>query len=230
MLESVVVNPLSKKTTLTEWLYYNEHHTDGRHINYLNFPSEFVWYADGKYCSHRRRRNKSSIGRLSYIHPTLGKTFLCKTIIYALRSEGRIMLAVASSGKTVMLGGNFRKTLPVKKSSRRDEIISSSVVESYTETCKKQTRKKYRPLHSGRVRTYISFDDTLPHGYDGGEVELLYPKEYLNTLSFAGLPPHRLELKIGIPIMLLHNVNIVGGLCNGTRLIVKQLLPRVIEA
>ncbi|GJV35646.1 DNA helicase, partial [Tanacetum coccineum] len=83
---------------------------------------------------------------------------------------------------------------------------------------------------SGRVRTYINFDDTLPHGHHGGEVELLYPKEYLNTLSFAGLPLHRLELKIGIPIMLLHNVNIVDGLYNGTRLIVKQLLPRVIEA
>ncbi|GKF24149.1 hypothetical protein Tco_0076471, partial [Tanacetum coccineum] len=37
----------------------------------------------------------------------------------------------------------------------------------------------------------ISYDDTVPHGHDGGEVELLYPKEYLNTLSFAGLPPHR---------------------------------------
>ncbi|GKC70676.1 DNA helicase, partial [Tanacetum coccineum] len=67
-------------------------------------------------------------------------------------------------------------------------------------------------------------------GHDGGEVELLYPREYLNTLSFPGLPPHRLELKIGTPIMLLRNVNIAAGLCNGTRLIVTQLLPKVIEA
>ncbi|GKC64326.1 retrotransposon gag protein [Tanacetum coccineum] len=82
----------------------------------------------------------------------------------------------------------------------------------------------------GTTRTYKSFDEATPHGHDGGEVELLYPTEYLNTLSFAGLPSHNLELKVGTPIMLLRNINIVGGLCNGTRMIVKQLLPKVIEA
>ncbi|GKA99966.1 DNA helicase [Tanacetum coccineum] len=46
-------------------------------------------------------------------------------------------------------------------------------------------------LLSETTYTYISYDDTVPHGHDRGEVELLYPKEYLNTLSFAGLPPHR---------------------------------------
>ncbi|GJS91734.1 DNA helicase [Tanacetum coccineum] len=52
------------------------------------------------------------------------------------------------------------------------------------------------------IRTYVygSYDEALPHGHDGGEVEMLYPREYLNTLSFAGLPPHRLELKIGLQL------------------------------
>ncbi|GKD45550.1 DNA helicase, partial [Tanacetum coccineum] len=586
-LDSIVVNPHRKKTTLTEWLYYNEHNTYGRHLTYLNFPSEFVWYADGKYWRRRRMRNKSSIGRLIYVHPAsgdlfyqimllshqkgctsfpgirtindivyptcracealglleddrewettlkeavvtatpaelrtllahilsfcqvsdpirlwkrtwksmsgdipytssisldipdlqvddseledlkeqasdeekclrpakllakerddaaksdmtnnaifsliiqaclnntqelvfvygyggTGKTFLWKSIIYALRCEGRIVLAVASSGiaslllpagrtahsrfklpldptdtsvcaikkntqlatllketrliiwdespmndrrcfetldrtlrdildepnrlfggKTVMLGGDFRQTLPVKKSATRDDIIRSSVAKSYiwhhfkvhylTEnmrlnhnhlqlidrqkvsifaqwlldignghigtpdesdpentswinipdeycipndengltklikfiydddtlhnpTAMKLQEKaivcpkndiadiinaKVLSMLSGRTHTYISVDDAVPHGHDGGEVELLYPKEYLNSLSFAGLPPHRLELKIGTPIMLLRNLNIADGLCNGTRLIVKQLLPKVIEA
>nr|GFA09939.1 DNA helicase [Tanacetum cinerariifolium] len=40
-LDSIVVNA-QNKITLTEWLYYNEHNTDGRHLTYLNFPSEFV--------------------------------------------------------------------------------------------------------------------------------------------------------------------------------------------
>ncbi|GJW60798.1 DNA helicase [Tanacetum coccineum] len=80
------------------------------------------------------------------------------------------------------------------------------------------------------TRTYLSYDDAIPHTHDGGEIELLYPKEYLNSLSFPGLPPHKLTLKVGSPIMLLRNMNIAGGLCNGTRLIVSQLLPKVIEA
>ncbi|GKD09449.1 DNA helicase [Tanacetum coccineum] len=66
---------------------------------------------------------------------------------------------------------------------------------------------------------YLSSDEATPHGNDGGETKLLYPVEYLNTLTFAGLPPHRLELKVGAPITLLRNLNIPGGLYNGTMVI-----------
>ncbi|GJY66481.1 DNA helicase, partial [Tanacetum coccineum] len=81
-----------------------------------------------------------------------------------------------------------------------------------------------------KLHVYLSSDEAIPHGNDGGETELLYPTEYLNSLTFAGLPPHRLELKVGTPIILLRNLNITGGLCNGTRMIVTQLLSKVIEA
>ncbi|CDY72245.1 BnaUnng04970D [Brassica napus] len=36
-------------------------------------------------------------------------------------------------------------------------------------------------------------------------------------------------LKVGAPIMCLRNMDVADGLCNGTRLIVTQLLPHVIE-
>nr|GFB69543.1 DNA helicase PIF1, ATP-dependent [Tanacetum cinerariifolium] len=41
-LDSIVVDTHKKRTTLTEWLYYNERNTDERHLTYLDFPSEFV--------------------------------------------------------------------------------------------------------------------------------------------------------------------------------------------
>ncbi|GJV14619.1 ribonuclease H-like domain-containing protein [Tanacetum coccineum] len=75
-----------------------------------------------------------------------------------------------------------------------------------------------------------SSDEATPHGNNGGETELLYPNEYLNSLKFAGLPPHRLEAKVRAPITLLRNLNLTGGLCNGTRMIVTQILNKVIEA
>jgi ATP-dependent DNA helicase PIF1 len=59
---------------------------------------------------------------------------------------------------------------------------------------------------------------------------MLYPAEYLNTLKFTGLPPHNLIVKIGAPIMLLRNLNLAGGMCNGTRMIVTQTLSKIIEA
>nr|GEV32940.1 DNA helicase [Tanacetum cinerariifolium] len=67
---------------------------------------------------------------------------------------------------------------------------------------------KIMSLLPGRAYTYLSYDEAIPHGHERGEVELLYRKEYLNTLSFPGLPLHRLELKIGTPIMLLRNIAI----------------------
>ncbi|XP_035830146.1 uncharacterized protein LOC110887742 [Helianthus annuus] len=78
--------------------------------------------------------------------------------------------------------------------------------------------------------TYLSSDSMIPHANDRGDTEMLYPVEYLNVLSFSGLPPHRLDLKVNTPIILLRNINQTSGLCNGTRLLISRLLPKIIEA
>ncbi|XP_022041881.1 ATP-dependent DNA helicase pif1-like [Helianthus annuus] len=82
----------------------------------------------------------------------------------------------------------------------------------------------------GSSITYNSVDSALPHMGDRGDTEMLYPTEYLNLLDFNGLPLHCLQLKVNAPVILLRNLNPAAGLCNGTRLIVTQLLPRIIEA
>ena len=46
-----------------------------------------------------------------------------------------------------------------------------------------------------------------------------FTTEFLNSITPVGIPPHRLILKIGSPLMLLLNINPKNGLCNGTRLI-----------
>nr|GEV97101.1 DNA helicase [Tanacetum cinerariifolium] len=51
-------------------------------------------------------------------------------------------------------------------------------------------------LVNHQQHVYQSLDEAVPHGNDGGETELLYPAEYLNSLNFVGFPPHRLELKV----------------------------------
>jgi SpoU rRNA methylase family enzyme len=57
----------------------------------------------------------------------------------------------------------------------------------------------------------------------GISMDSLSPMEFLNTLQLSGIANHKLELKVGVPILLLHNLNQSIGLCNGTRLIVKRL-------
>ena len=50
-----------------------------------------------------------------------------------------------------------------------------------------------------------------------------YPPEFLQSLTPSGMPPHRLILKPGAIVMLLRNLNIKKGFCNGTRLRVCRL-------
>ncbi|XP_035829941.1 uncharacterized protein LOC118479500 [Helianthus annuus] len=44
-LENIIRNPLSRRTTLTEWLYNNCIDESGRHLNYVDFLSEYRWDA-----------------------------------------------------------------------------------------------------------------------------------------------------------------------------------------
>lgn len=44
--------------------------------------------------------------------------------------------------------------------------------------------------------------------------------DVLNSFNFAGFPPHKLELKVGSTVMILRNLNLADGLCNGTRLLI----------
>nr|GEV50046.1 DNA helicase [Tanacetum cinerariifolium] len=124
-------------------------------------------------------------------------------------------------GKSIMLGGVFRQTLPVKKKASKPEILDASITYSKTLGTDEKTLQAPTPkdlqkksivcrkikdadminaeilaLVNHQKYFYLSFDEAVPHGNNGGEAELLYPAEYLNLLNFAGFPPHRLELKV----------------------------------
>jgi ATP-dependent DNA helicase PIF1 len=88
---------------------------------------------------------------------------------------------------------------------------------------------------SKELHTYLSANSLTPTEKSasvaiGVSMDSLYPVEFLNTLQFCGIANHKLELKVGVPILLLRNLNQSIGLCNGTRLIVNRLGPRVIKA
>jgi ATP-dependent DNA helicase PIF1 len=85
-------------------------------------------------------------------------------------------------------------------------------------------------LVPGNEKVYLSSDTLVESSKENGNLDLLYPVEFLNSLQFKGIPHHKLMLKVGSPIMLLRNLNQSAGLCNGTRLIITQLGARVLEA
>jgi ATP-dependent DNA helicase PIF1 len=85
-------------------------------------------------------------------------------------------------------------------------------------------------LLPGDKKTYLSSDTISSSSGNNENINLLYPTLFLNKLEFNGLPTHELILKVGMPVMLLRNLNQMCGLCNGTRLIITNLFDRLIEA
>ncbi|XP_057745523.1 uncharacterized protein LOC130963419 [Arachis stenosperma] len=55
------------------------------------------------------------------------------------------------------------------------------------------------------------------------------PGQEIVYLNCSGLPPHKLVLKVGAPVMLLRNIDQTNGLCNGTRMQVRRMGNHVIE-
>ncbi|XP_016192566.1 uncharacterized protein LOC107633454 [Arachis ipaensis] len=81
----------------------------------------------------------------------------------------------------------------------------------------------------GGKKLYLSSDSIC---IDEGNMESqldLYDPELLNSINYSGLPLHKLILKVGVPMMLLRNIDQSSGLYNGTRLQVKKLENHVIE-
>jgi hypothetical protein len=65
---------------------------------------------------------------------------------------------------------------------------------------------------SKELHTYLSTDFLAPtekgaNVVAGVSMDSLYLVEFLNTLQFSGIANHKLELKMGMPILLLRNFN-----------------------
>ena len=91
--------------------------------------------------------------------------------------------------------------------------------------------KKVLNILDGEIVTYYSIDHATHKGVDQTEedIHLNYPVEVLNNFR-EGLPPHKLQLKVNAIVMLIRNLSINDGLCNGTRLKIKSLYKYNIEA
>ncbi|XP_072066894.1 uncharacterized protein [Arachis hypogaea] len=135
-----------------------------------------------------------------YGYSGTGKTYLYRTLSAAKRSRGEIILNVASSGTASLLLPNSHTThLRFKIPLDLNEDSICLLVASFE--AKTNMRLTVGANHT-QLRQISQFAEWLLTIGDG----------------LAGLPPHVLTLKEGVPVMLLRNIDQSNGLYNGTRL------------
>jgi ATP-dependent DNA helicase PIF1 len=82
----------------------------------------------------------------------------------------------------------------------------------------------------GDSKDYLSCDTPCNSDVDYDMQSNWFTSEFLNDINCSGVPNHRLTLKVGVPVMLLRNIDQAAGLCNGTRLQVTDLGKNIITA
>ncbi len=68
----------------------------------------------------------------------------------------------------------------------------------------------------GRKHVFLSADSMEI----GDDQAMAIGTKFLNTITLASMPSHRLALKVGVPVILLRNLDATSGLFNGTHLII----------
>ncbi|GFV28801.1 ATP-dependent DNA helicase [Trichonephila clavipes] len=76
----------------------------------------------------------------------------------------------------------------------------------------------------GEMKEYLSMDTIMDT-----ELSTSYPVEFLNSLELSGVPSHKLQLKLNVPVMLMRNIN-APLLCNGTKLWITKVGQIILDA
>ena len=84
--------------------------------------------------------------------------------------------------------------------------------------------------YPGEEKVYFSSDSVCRSDEDSEVQGEWFTTEFLNEIKCSGIPNHKLTLKVGVPVMLMRNIDQAGGLCNGTRLMINVLGKNLISA
>ncbi|KAL3121265.1 hypothetical protein niasHT_008247 [Heterodera trifolii] len=71
---------------------------------------------------------------------------------------------------------------------------------------------------SGCGREFLSIDEPLEPNEEMHNFRTDFNMETVHNEMPSGMPPHKLTIKVGTPVMLIRNLDVTQGLCNGTRL------------
>ncbi|GFV83711.1 ATP-dependent DNA helicase [Trichonephila clavipes] len=154
-------------------------------------------------------------------------------------------------GVVMLLAGDFRQTLHViERSTATDEInaclkaylwtkveklylTTNMRVQLFSDVESGAYAQKLLEIGEGHLDTdqeasetsvYNSIDTVM-----SSDDTMSYPVEFLNSLELSGVLSHKLELKVGVPGLLMRNLDAIR-LCNVTRLRITELGRHIVKA
>ncbi|KAG2224290.1 hypothetical protein INT45_012858 [Circinella minor] len=162
---------------------------------------------------------------------------------------------VPFSGKVAAFGSDFQQLLPVIKKETRSKIVANCISATtfwrhliditdttalidaiYPTIREPNPQPEHFSNHTILASTNADIDEINNYAFE------LFPgdtRQYLSTdhiidaddpdvAAASSIPPHALNLKVGMPLILLRNLNPDAGLCNGTKVFVTALLDHSI--
>ena len=99
-----------------------------------------------------------------------------------------------------------------------NEYFKSRVLLAATNAVVNEVNDELVDRIPGDMETFYSVDEVADI-----DDTTMFPTEFLNSLSLSGLPEHELHLKKDTVVILLRNMDIKAGHCNGSRYLVKHI-------
>ena len=115
---------------------------------------------------------------------------------------------------TVLRNKNYRK------------LINFAILSARNDDVNELNDRVVDLLDPNTEKIYTSVDST--ENCDNGALNESITPEYLNSLNPASLPPHELRLRKYAVVILIRNLSIDEGLCNGTRLLIIKMSHNVL--
>lgn len=179
----------------------------------------------------KEKGTKSEIINLSIKFSKVWKFFLIYSLtenIRALPEEKDFIEFLLSVGNGSTNDDNDIIKLPERIIAPRFDELSQFVILSARNADVDEINKRVVQLLDSVGETkFTSIDSTENCGNDNN-TEVILP-EYLHSLSPPSLPPYELKLRINTVVILIRNLSINEGLCNGTRLLIKGLSNNLLQ-
>jgi hypothetical protein len=111
---------------------------------------------------------------------------------------------------------------PIRKGDQK--TINNSAILAPLNSKVDETNAEVLDMMPGEEHVFYSSDMTDP------EHEATIMPETLNSLNSSSLPCHETRLKVNSVVMLIRNLNVMMGLCNGTRLQLLEIGSHTLRA